>query len=201
MFVKRTSLLGLAAVAAMVITTSSGAEAFSLCQRGGYSKFTRGFSPYRSAGKVVKKPSAQARYAKAPAAPARPVRPAVAAKPTSVAKAPAPVAVASATAASTATAAAIPAKSTTGSAAAPATAATDTCLRKEYLETGAVRFRDTCNKQWAINSTKVTTKTPIVGGACLTKETNSNGVVLFRDVCTSEWAMNTEEQMALAQAQ
>jgi hypothetical protein len=79
-------------------------------------------------------------------------------------------------------------------------ATTDKCLRKEYLETGTVRFRDTCSNEWAINSSKSTTKAPNVGGACLSKELNSSGVVTFRDVCTNEWAMNTVEQMGLANA-
>jgi hypothetical protein len=196
MFTKRTALLTFAVVAAVAMAASTAAEAFSLCQ-GGRGKFARAFSPvpqYRSAGKIAKRPTAPARYAKA-TVPA--VRPASAAKPTFVANAPASVGNAGA---APATSAAIPAKSTAESTSAPAAAATDTCLIKEYLETGAVRFRDTCTNEWAINSTKVTSKTATVGGTCLAKETNSNGVVLFKDLCTNEWAMNTLEQMSLAQA-
>jgi hypothetical protein len=75
---------------------------------------------------------------------------------------------------------------------APADAAT-TCLTKEYLETGAVMFRDVCTKEWAVNATDVAKKVP-APRACLTKDINDNGVVLFRDVCTKEWAMNTRDQ-------
>ena len=142
------------------------------------------------------------RYSKATAP-----RPAGAARPTSIAKAPATVGIASTAPATVgiaktapATSAPIAAKSAAETTSAPAAAATDTCLIKEYLETGAVRFRDTCSNEWAINSTRVTTKTATVGGACLAKETNSNGVVLFKDLCTSEWAMNTLEQMSMAHA-
>jgi hypothetical protein len=94
------------------------------------------------------------------------------------------------------------AASTTGVAAAvstPAATATKTCLTKEYLDTGAVRFKDTCTSEWAINSTNVDTKASTAIHACLTKENNPNGVVMFRDTCTHEWAMNTADQLALAQ--
>jgi hypothetical protein len=197
MFVKRTSLLTFAAAAALAMAASTAAEAF--CP-GGHGKFGRAFSPvpqHRSAGKIARKPTAPVRYSKATVPAPNPVRPASAAKPTFVANAPASVGTASAT---PATSAAIPAKSTAESTSAPAAAATDTCLIKEYLETGAVRFRDACTNEWAINSTKLTSKTATVGGTCLAKETNSNGVVLFKDLCTNEWAMNTLEQMSMAQA-
>lgn len=81
---------------------------------------------------------------------------------------------------------------------APATAATPTCLSKEYLDTGAVKFQDTCSKEWAVNSTTVEKKT--VTPSCLTKETSQSGVVMFRDTCTNEWAMNTLEKLAEAKA-
>ena len=45
----------------------------------------------------------------------------------------------------------------------------NTCLTKEYLATGAVLFKDTCTKQWAINSTTVASHKP-GGRACLSKE-------------------------------
>jgi hypothetical protein len=73
------------------------------------------------------------------------------------------------------------------------------CLTKEYLETGAVMFKDTCSKEWAINTTHISN--PTVTGAsrtCLSKEQHRNGVVMFRDACTKEWAMNTAEQHAEA---
>jgi hypothetical protein len=197
MFMKRTSLLTFAGAAALAMAASTAAEAF--CP-GGHGSFARAFSPvpqHRPAVKIAKKPTAPVRYSKATAPAASPVRPASVTKPTVVAKAPASVRIPNA---ATATSAAIPAKSAAESTSAPAAAATDTCLIKEYLATGAVKFRDTCSNEWAINSTKVTSKVATVGGACLTKETNSNGVVLFKDSCTNEWAMNTLEQMSLAQA-
>jgi len=71
------------------------------------------------------------------------------------------------------------------------------CLTKQYLETGAVMFKDTCTKEWAVNSTAMTEKAAASAGpACLTKENHPNGVVMFRDGCTNEWAMNTAEQVA-----
>ena len=66
------------------------------------------------------------------------------------------------------------------------------CLTKEYLLTGAVLFKDTCTRQWAINSTAVAThKSP--GRTCLTKELSEDGIVIFRDTCTNEWAMNSSQ--------
>lgn len=80
----------------------------------------------------------------------------------------------------------------------PAAAATSTCLTKEYLDTGAVMFKDTCTNEWAMNSTSVDNKVAAVVRTCLTKDNNSNGVVMFKDACTSEWAMNTADQQAQA---
>ena len=72
-----------------------------------------------------------------------------------------------------------------------------TCLTKQYLETGAVLFRDSCTNEWAINSTTATSQAGSpAGGSCLTKENHPNGVVMFKDACTNEWAMNTAEQLA-----
>jgi hypothetical protein len=79
---------------------------------------------------------------------------------------------------------------------APATAATATCLTKEYLDTGAVLFKDVCTQEWAMNSTNVSNKLSAVGRSCLTKDTAQDGVIVFKDVCTQEWAMNTVEQAA-----
>ncbi len=97
--------------------------------------------------------------------------------------------------------AAEPVKSTSvanAAASTPAAAATSTCLTKEYLDTGAVMFRDTCTNEWAMNSTSVDNKVAAVVRTCLTKDNNSNGVVMFKDACTSEWAMNTADQQAQA---
>ena len=95
--------------------------------------------------------------------------------------------------------AAEPVKSTSvanAAASTPAAAATSTCLTKEYLDTGAVLFKDTCTKEWAINSTHVDYKGSTVGRTCLIKEGPQNGVVMFKDTCTNEWAMNTVDQQA-----
>jgi hypothetical protein len=66
------------------------------------------------------------------------------------------------------------------------------CLTKEYLATGAVLFKDTCTRQWAINSTAVATHKP-VGRTCLSKEVSDDRIVIFRDTCTNEWAMNSAD--------
>jgi len=77
-----------------------------------------------------------------------------------------------------------------------------TCVVKEYLDTGVVRFRDVCTKEWAINSIENDdVKTSKIRSACLSKQKNRNGVVMFKDICTGEWAMNTVKQMALANVQ
>lgn len=75
-----------------------------------------------------------------------------------------------------------------------AATATATCLTKEYLDTGAVMFKDTCTGEWAINSTAVDNKDATVARTCLTKDNNQDGVVVFKDTCTNEWAMNTSDQ-------
>jgi hypothetical protein len=62
-------------------------------------------------------------------------------------------------------------------------------LIKQRLSTGAVLFKDSCTKEWAINSTNGAHRR--VDRKCLTKSRQSDGVVMFQDVCTGEWAMNT----------
>jgi hypothetical protein len=91
-------------------------------------------------------------------------------------------------------------KPATGAAAAVGSATAPTCLTKEYLDTGAVMFRDTCTKEWAVNSTEVATKASAVAPTCLRKENNQGGVIMFRDACTNEWAMNTLDQLAEVRA-
>ena len=80
----------------------------------------------------------------------------------------------------------------------PTTVAAANCLTKEYIDSGAVMFRDTCTKEWAINSTDVDKKVASAATTCLTKDRNQTGVVTFRDSCTREWAMNTRDQLAQA---
>jgi len=74
----------------------------------------------------------------------------------------------------------------------------NTCLVKQYLDTGAVMFKDTCSNEWAINSTPVNAQPGTSASRCLTKENHPDGVVMFRDTCTNEWAMNTSSQIAEA---
>ena len=91
-----------------------------------------------------------------------------------------------------------PAKVASTATANPVRAATP-CLTKQYLQTGAVMFKDACTNEWAINSTTATgQKASSVGGNCLTKENHPDGVVMFKDTCTKEWAMNTAERLAEA---
>jgi hypothetical protein len=105
---------------------------------------------------------------------------------------------ASAASATLASATSVPVQPVATAPAANAAASTSTCLTKEYLDTGAVSFTDTCTNEWAVNSTEVDNKSPVVR-TCLTKD-NQNGVVMFKDVCTGEWAMNTSTQPARIQA-
>jgi hypothetical protein len=72
------------------------------------------------------------------------------------------------------------------------------CLVKQYLDTGAVMFKDTCSNEWAINSTPADAQPGTSASRCLTKENHPGGVVMFRDTCTNEWAMNTSSQIAEA---
>jgi hypothetical protein len=76
----------------------------------------------------------------------------------------------------------------------------NTCLVKQYLDTGAVMFKDTCSNEWAINSTPANAPPGTSASRCLTKENHPDGVVMFRDTCTNEWAMNTSSQIAEAPA-
>jgi hypothetical protein len=203
MLVNRTSLLTLAAVTTLAMA-ATGAEAGSLCNRGGggFGGYARAYSPApRVINKVVAvKPRNDEQYSK----PAYAKRPASADSVKSASVASAAKATTKADAADTSAtgatklAAAASTAVKPATAAAPATTATKTCFAKEYLDNGTVRFSDTCTKEWAINSTNVETKTSKVDQACLTKENNQNGVVMFKDACTGEWAMNTADQFAQA---
>ena len=68
------------------------------------------------------------------------------------------------------------------------------CLTKEYLQNNTIMFKDTCTKEWAMNTTTLSAQP--VNKACLVKEHPQNGVVLFRDTCTNEWARNPQDQQA-----
>jgi hypothetical protein len=200
MLVNRTSLLTLAAVTTLAMA-ATGADAGSLCSRGGggFGGYARAYSSApRVINKVVSvKPRNNEQYSK-PAYAKGPAADSVkSASVASAAKATTKADAADAGAAGTTKLAA--ANSTAVKPApVPAATATKTCFAKEYLDNGTVRFSDTCTKEWAINSTNVETKTSKVDQACLTKENNQNGVVMFKDTCTGEWAMNTADQFAQA---
>lgn len=190
MLVKPAALLLSAAVVTIVVTASTAADAGFLCRRGGMgmSGYARTYSyapkfptPTRQA--YVKpsyeppaKPSYESptsRTASAKVPPPAPV------KPTSLASAPKP-----------------PVQAETPAPTSPSIASlASTCLVKEYLDSGAVRFRDTCTKEWAINSTDRDMKTSVSVRTCLTKHTNGDGFVMFKDTCTGEWAMNTAKHL------
>ena len=58
-------------------------------------------------------------------------------------------------------------------------------------------FKDTCTKEWAINSTtQARPVTAATARTCLAKENLADGVVLFRDICSGEWAKNPADQQA-----
>jgi hypothetical protein len=190
MLANRTSLLALAAITTFAVAVgSTAAEA-----RFFGSPFCHGSgSPVRAYIAAM-----QSRGASKVASARQRDRDDEAAKPVSrprlVAEPVKPATTASATLAS---AASVPVPAATAPAASAA-ASTSTCLIKEYLDTGAVMFKDTCTNEWAVNSTEVDTK-PVVVRTCLTKD-NQDGIVMFKDVCTNEWAMNTSTQPAKIQA-
>jgi hypothetical protein len=188
----RTSLFAYVAIAALGVAatsmTASEAAAGIFCNRsfGGGFAAPRNYSPapVHREKVVVRRP------------------PPAASKPVVVAKAaprkPASTEPAKVASTATAAAAAEVAQAAGTATANPVRAATP-CLTKQYLETGAVMFKDACTNEWAINSTSATgQKASSVGGNCLTKENHPDGVVMFKDTCTKEWAMNTAERLAEA---
>ena len=189
MLTSRASALTLATIATLALAASTDADASPFCHRGGFVSFSRAYIPVVPQQRIVSvRPKIEEKVAKA-ANKYRPepvVSKVVRAQPkdieTAVAKPansyqPAQLA-----------GAAIVAPIST-----PATAATATCLTKEYLDTGAVLFKDVCTQEWAMNSTNVSNKLSAVGRSCLIKDNAQDGVIMFKDVCTQEWAMNTVE--------
>jgi hypothetical protein len=195
----RTSLFAYVAIAALgaaaTSMTSSEAAAGIFCGKfGGGFAAPRNYSPapVHRERVVVRRPPPVASKPVVVAAPSKPVVVAAPRKPVSAE----PAKVAST--ASTAAAAAEVAQAA-GTANANAARTATPCLTKQYLETGAVMFKDACTNEWAINSTTATgQKASSVGGNCLTKENHPDGVVMFKDTCTKEWAMNTAERLAEA---
>jgi hypothetical protein len=188
----RTSLLAYVAIAALGVAatsmTASEAAAGIFCGKfGGGFAAPRNYSPapVHRERVVVRRP---------PPAASKPVVVAAPRKPASTE----PKVASTASTASTAAAAAEVAQAA-GTANANAARTATPCLTKQYLETGAVMFKDACTNEWAINSTTATgQKASSVGGNCLTKENHPDGVVMFKDTCTKEWAMNTAERLAEA---
>ena len=179
----------MAAIATLALAASTDADASPFCHRGGFASFSRAYIPVVPQQRIVSvKPKFEEKVAQAAkkyrsgagrqqnrqgpsegcrnglAKPANSYQPAQLAGAATVA----PVST-------------------------PATAATATCLTKEYLDTGAVLFKDVCTQEWAMNSTNVSNKLSAVGRSCLTKDNAQDGVIMFKDVCTQEWAMNTVE--------
>jgi hypothetical protein len=190
----RTSLFAYVAIAALGVAatslTASEAAAGIFCGRssfGGGFAAPRNYSPapVHREKVVVRRP---------PPAASKPVVVAAPRKPASTE----PKVASTVSTASTAAAAAEVAQAA-GTANANAARTATPCLTKQYLETGAVMFKDACTNEWAINSTTATgQKASSVGGNCLTKENHPDGVVMFKDTCTKEWAMNTAERLAEA---
>jgi len=174
MLTSRTSALTLATIATLALAASTDADASPFCHRGGFASFSRAYIPVVPQQRIVSvRPKIEEKVAKA-ANKYRPepvVSKVVRAQPKDVE-----------------TAATVAPIST------QATAATATCLTKEYLDTGAVLFKDVCTQEWAMNSTNVSNKLSAVGRSCLIKDNAQDGVIMFKDVCTQEWAMNTVEQ-------
>jgi len=189
MLTSRTSALTLATIATLALAASTDADASPFCHRGGFASFSRAYIPVVPQQRIVSvRPKIEEKAAKA-ANKYRPepvVSKVVRAQPKDVETAVAKPAN-SYQPAQLAGAAIVAPIST------PATAATATCLTKEYLDTGAVLFKDVCTQEWAMNSTNVSNKLSAVGRSCLIKDNAQDGVIMFKDVCTQEWAMNTVE--------
>ena len=200
MLVTRTSFLISAAAVLFVMATHTGAEARFLCWRGmgSYAKYHKPPLFYKSTPQVR---ASRAHHANPPnyQPPAKVIQPKTTAK-VQVENQTKSISTVSSKPASIVSAK--PRPLTDMAESASIARSTDTCVVKEYLDTGVVRFRDVCTKEWAINSIeRDDAKTSKIRSACLSKQHNRNGVVIFRDVCTGEWAMNTVKQMALANAQ
>ena len=188
MLTNRTSALTLAAIATLALAASD-ADASPFCHRGGFASFSRAYIPVVPQQRIVSvRPKIEEKVAKA-ANKYRPepvVSKVVRAQPKDIETAVAKPANSYQPAQLAGAATVVPIST-------PATAATTTCLTKEYLDTGAVLFKDVCTQEWAMNSTSVSNKLSAVGRSCLIKDNAQDGVIMFKDVCTQEWAMNTVE--------
>jgi hypothetical protein len=189
MLTNRTSALTLAAIATLALAASTEADASPFCHRGGFASFSRAYIPVVPQQRIVSvRPKVEEKVAKA--ANKHRTEPVV----SKVVRAqPKDVETAVAKPANSYQPAQLAGAATVAPISTPATAATSTCLTKEYLDTGAVLFKDVCTQEWAMNSTNVSNKLSAVGRSCLIKDSAQDGVIMFKDVCTQEWAMNTVE--------
>jgi hypothetical protein len=189
MFTHRTSVLALAAIATLALAASTDAEASPFCHRGGFASFSRAYIPVVPQQRIVSvRPKIEEKVAKA----ANKYRPEPVVSKVVRAQ-PKDIETAVAKPANSYQPAQLAGAATVAPISTPATAATTTCLTKEYLDTGAVLFKDVCTQEWAMNSTSVSNKLSAVGRSCLIKDNAQDGVIMFKDVCTQEWAMNTVE--------
>ena len=189
MLTNRTSALTLAAIATLALAASTDADASPFCHRGGFASFSRAYIPVVPQQRIVSvRPKVEEKVAKAANKyRAEPVVSKV------VRAQPKDVETVVAKPANSYQPAQLAGAATVAPLSTPATAATATCLTKEYLDTGAVLFKDVCTQEWAMNSTNVSNKLSAVGRSCLIKDNAQDGVIMFKDVCTQEWAMNTVE--------
>jgi len=189
MLTHRTSVLALAAIATLALAASTDAEASPFCHRGGFASFSRAYIPVVPQQRIVSvRPKIEEKVAKA----ANKYRPEPVVSKVVRAQ-PKDIEMAVAKPANSYQPAQLAGAATVAPISTPATAATTTCLTKEYLDTGAVLFKDVCTQEWAMNSTNVSNKLSAVGRSCLIKDSAQDGVIMFKDVCTQEWAMNTVE--------
>lgn len=192
MLVKPAALLLSAAVVTIVVTASTAADAGFLCRRGGMGM--GGYARSHTYAPKFQPPTRQVYVKRSYEPPAKPsYEPPPVRSASAKVQPPAPAPVKPATLAS-APQPAVPVETPAPTTPSIASLASS-CLVKEYLDTGAVRFRDTCTKEWAINSTDSDSKTSVSVRTCLTKRTSGDGVVMFKDTCTGEWAMNTAKQL------
>jgi hypothetical protein len=189
MLTSRASALTLATIATLALAASTDADASPFCHRGGFVSFSRAYIPVVPQQRIVSvRPKIEEKVAKA----ANKYRPEPVSK--VVRAQPKDVETAVAKPANSYQPAQLAGAAIVAPISTPATAATATCLTKEYLDTGAVLFKDVCTQEWAMNSTNVSNKLSAVGRSCLIKDNAQDGVIMFKDVCTQEWAMNTVEQ-------
>jgi hypothetical protein len=190
----RSSLLALAAIATLAVAGSTAAEARyfgSFCHRGPASFI----KSYLAASAQRRATSVRHRERDDDDEPKEKYRTAAkTTKPAVIASAPKPASVPAPVKPVTVAAPVKPVTLATAAVATPSTVGTTSCLTKEYLDTGAVKFRDVCTNEWAINSTDVVNKTTTAASSCLTKDSSQSGIVMFKDTCTNEWAMNTVDQ-------